>query len=506
TDLEGNFQISVLDPGSTLVFSYVGMKSEEVQLDGQTTINLTMTEDIAALEEAVVIGYGAVRKSDLTGSVVSIKNEEIERVPVVTLEQAMQGRAAGVQVTTSSHKPGGGISVRVRGGTSINAGVEPLYVVDGFPVSSESRDPISNDNRFIPSAGGTSVPYNLLSTLNPNDIESIEILKDASSTAIYGARGANGVVLITTKRGRKGKPQVDYSTHFALKKVSRKIEMLNGQEFAELYNEYNINKGIPPLFNGENRNYPLPEDIGEGTDWQDQIFRQGWEMNHQLSVAGGSDNTQYAISGNYNDEQGVVLGGDFTRYSIRANVDTRVIDRLKIGTNLSTSRITANGSGSESNTESDFGGTIESASVFAPTVYVYDRDGNWGENNVPGLETRGNPVAMATLSTDKMIADRLIGNAYLDLEIIEGLNFKVSVGTNLINSRSDLYYPMETNVGRKVDGSASKSYMNTVSLLNENILTYNNLFGGIHKVNAVAGYTRQQEVSEGSGVETAGFV
>ena len=498
TDLEGDFRISVPDPAGTLVFSYVGMKTQEVRLDGQTTLNLTLIEDFAALDEVVVIGYGSVRKSDLTGSVASIKTEEIERVPVVTLEQAMQGRAAGVQVTTSSHKPGGGISVRVRGGTSINAGVEPLYVVDGFPVSS--------DNWSIPSAGGSSVPYNVLSTLNPNDIESIEILKDASSTAIYGARGANGVVLITTKRGRAGQPHVDYSTHFAIKKVSKKIEMLNGREFAELYNEYNTNKGIPPLFNGSNRNYPLPEDIGEGTDWQDQIFRQGWEMNHQLTVSGGSDNTQYAISGNYFDEQGVVLGGDFSRYSVRANVDTKVIDRLKIGTNLSTSRITANGSGSESNTESDYGGTIESAMIFAPTVYVYDRNGIWGENNVPGLETRGNPVAMSTLSTDKVIADRLMGNAYLDLEIIEGLNFKVSLGTNLINSRNDLYYPMETNVGRKVDGSASKSYVNTLSLLNENILTYNNTFGGIHKVNALAGYTRQQEVSEGSGIETSGFV
>lgn len=498
TGLDGDYRISVPDPNGTLVFSFVGMKTEEVQLNGRTTIDLTMVEDIAALEEVVVIGYGSVKKSDLTGSVSSIKTEEIERIPVVTMEQAMQGRAAGVYVTTSSHKPGGGISVRVRGSTSINAGVDPLYVIDGFPVSS--------DNWSIPSAGGSSVPYNVLSTINPNDIESIEILKDASSTAIYGARGANGVVLITTKRGRAGKPKVDFSTHFALKKVAKRIEMLNGREFAELFNEYNTNKGIPPLFNGTNRNYPLPEDIGEGTDWQDQIFRQGWEMNHQLTVSGGTDNTQYAISGNYFNEQGVVLGADFSRYSVRANVDTKVINRLKIGTNLFTSRIKANGSGSESDTESDYGGTIESAMVLSPTVYVYDRNGNWGENNVPGLEVRGNPVAMATLATDQVIADRLMGDAYLDLEILKGLNFKVSLGTNVINSRSDLYYPMETNVGRKVNGQAQKRYINTLSLLNENVLIYNNTFGGIHNLNVVAGYTRQQEISEGSGIETSGFV
>ena len=197
TDLDGKYQITVPDSNSVLVFSFVGLKTEEVSLEGQTTVNLSLVEDVTALEEVVVIGYGTVRKSDLTGSVASIKTEEIERVPGVSLEQVMQGRVSGVQVTTSSHKPGGGISVRVRGGTSINAGVEPLYVIDGFPVN--------NDNWSIPSAGGSRVPYNVLSTLNPNDIESIEILKDASSTAIYGTRGANGVVLITTKRGKPGR-------------------------------------------------------------------------------------------------------------------------------------------------------------------------------------------------------------------------------------------------------------------------------------------------------------
>ncbi len=280
TDLDGRFQIDAPDNG-TLVFSFMGYESQTHPINGRTTFNVSMSEETVGIDEIVVVGYGTMKRSDITGSVVSVGAEDLKKTVVTSADQALQGRAAGVQVTANSGSPGGGISVSIRGVNSLN-GNEPLYVIDGVAIDGQTN-------------GNSSA----LSTINPSDIVSMEVLKDASATAIYGSRASNGVVLITTKKGQAGKPTISYEGYYAIQQIPTKLETMNLREYAELYNER-----VDVLGWGEREEFADPSVLGEGTDWQSEIFRNAAMQSHQLSVSGGSDNTQYLISGGYYTQDG----------------------------------------------------------------------------------------------------------------------------------------------------------------------------------------------------------
>ena len=314
TDASGNYSLNVPDANDTLVFSSIGYLSQEIPINGQSTINVELSEDIQSLGEVVVIGYGTQKKSNVSGSIVSIGSEDIAKVQAPTFDAALQGRVPGVYVTTNGGQPGGGVFVRIRGTGSINNS-NPLYVIDGVVVGA-----------------GDNENSNPLATINPNDIETIDILKDAASTAIYGARAANGVVLITTKRGKAGKPRVSYNAYAGIQEpVSQLPRPLNAQEFAE-----NMNTAFAAA--GEEPPFPNPASLGEGVNYLDEVISNGFITDHQLAVSGGTESNQYYVSLNYFDNQGIMLETFQKRFSIRANTDNQITKAIKIGNSLMYSR------------------------------------------------------------------------------------------------------------------------------------------------------------------------
>ena len=476
TDVNGNFTITVHDQGDTLVFTSVGYGQKEVPVRNQKTISVILSLQNRELNEVVVIGYGTTRKSDLTGSVVSIKSEDLRRTQVTSFDQALQGRAAGVQVTQLSGKPGAETSIRIRGTSSINAGNEPLYVIDGMLVSSDGADM---------STGVTRGPrIGALSSINPSDIESIEILKDASATAIYGSRGANGVVLITTKRGRSGAGSVNFETYYGFQQISHKVEVLDAAQFANLVNEAKMNANATPI-------YVNPKNLGKGTDWQDELLRTAPMASYQLSFSGGDEKTKYNISGNYFNQQGIITNSDFKRYSFRANLDRDVSKRLTVGNSITFSRVSSTGVLTNSGTIVP--GVTSAAMLFNPILPVYDSTvrGGYTYENDRG-KTLGNPVAEAKEYSSYSTVSRLIGNVYAKYKILEGLEFRTSFGLDQFTSRGNSFGPNFLKRTQASRGEASIGDINGLTWLNENTLTFNKKIKEDHAFNILAGYTVQK--------------
>lgn len=476
TDVNGNFSVSV-DPNGTLIFSMIGYKTEKVQIGGRSTINVTLSEDVESLEEVVVVGYGTVKKSDLTGSVSSIKGESIREFPVTSVDQAIQSRAPGVQVTQASSAPGGGVSVRVRGSNSINSGSEPLYVVDGFP--------IYPDNGAY-GVGGNRQPVNVMASINPNDIESIEILKDASATSIYGSRGSNGVVLITTKRGKAGQSRIDYEGSISTQTIANKIDQLNGRQFATYLNTLEESQGGAPIYSQAEI-----DEIGEGTDWLDEVLRTGMIHNHQLSFTGGSEKTKYAVMANYHENEGIIKNTDFTRAGIRLNLDNNALnDRLAINSSWAFNRTISNNAPTDNGGP---GGTIITALGLDPTIPVRNEN---GEFNLASYDGRFfvNPLQELEFATDKDIVNRVLGNTGITVKILEGLNFKTSLGADILSANRVSFFPdFNTRLGRERRGELTNASRSSINLLNENILSFTRKINQDHFIDILAGYTFQKE-------------
>lgn len=452
TDIDGNYSINVAE-GSSLVYSYVGFVSEEVLVGNQSVINFTMTPDLTQLQEIVVIGYGTVKKSDLTGSVSSVKSEELTAYPALGAVQALQGRAAGVQITSNNGEPGASFRVRVRGGTSINASSDPLYVIDGF-------------------VGGTLPP--------PEDIESVEVLKDASATAIYGSRGANGVILVTTKRGSAGKTMIEYNGSYSFQNEINRLDLLDADQFVDYMQDFNQN------FTSR----------GSDTNWQDEIFQRGTINNHQLSVSGGSEKTNYYVSGTYFDQEGLVVGSSYNRLSLTSNLQIQASERFKLGANLFVRRTgregvsTQEGSGGTNST-----GVISSAFKFEPDLGIYNDDGTFTLATLN--DPHDNPYAVATQNTDETVDDRLQTNLFGEYEFLEGLKFRVTVGASTGNSRRGRYTPSTLNAGGgSINGAGRIDAGKSTNIINENYLTYSKSFGNIHNVDLMGGYSYQKVISE----------
>lgn len=486
TDADGTYELAAAK-GTTLVFSFVGFEAKEVVVGSEAVINMALEPASQLLKDVVVIAYGTVKKSDLTGSVSSVSSEDLNRTAPTSLDQALQGRAAGVQVTQVSGRPGGETSIRIRGSSSINAGNEPLYVVDGMLITS--------DNGQLNAGGIAGSGLNGLSTISPSDIERIEILKDASATALYGSRGSNGVVLITTKRGKAGKSSVTFDTYYGVQDVTKKLEMLDGETFAHYMNNYAKDSGLPL-----DARYLIPEKIGKGTDWQEAIFQQAPMQSYQLSATGGSENTQFAISVGYFRQEGVIINSDFNRYSFRTNLDQKVSNRFKVGSSVSLSYIKSRGvltGAIGAGTGTLLPGATSSALLFPPTLPVLDSTvaGGYTFEDDRGRNI-GNPVADA-LETDNISNyTRAIANVYGIYKIMDGLDFKASAGIDGFSSKDNRFVPNYLKRTQNNNGDAVVATVDGYSWLTEFTLNYNRKLNERHSFDALLGTTFQGFQSE----------
>lgn len=492
TDSDGKYSISKVPENATLQFSFVGMKTQEVAVSGKTTINITLEEDAIGIEEVVAVGYGSVKKSDLTGSVSSVKTNELQQTPMTAIDQGLVGRASGVMVTQTSGMPGAIASIRVRGSSSLQGGNEPLYVIDGFP--------IYNGSGFGNNSGGNN-RLSGLSTINPSDIESIEILKDASATSIYGARAANGVVLITTKSGKIGKDRITFDANYGIQRVTKKIDVMNAWEYAQLVNEAYTNDGLAAVYS-DAKMAELKENP-KGTDWQDELFRTAPTQNYQLTFSGGDKKMVYSISANYLDQDGIILNSGFARYSGRVNLERKVLDNFRIGTHLSLSKTITNIVKTDASTTE---GVVSSALQFNPILPVYSNEGlgTYTFVSTPGLPLP-NPVASANEEIRLAKTNRMLGDLFGEWEIISGLKAKVSFGVDLFDAKYNTFTPSTIYESNGVS-TASISGDYTTNWLNENTLNWSKKINDNHSFSVLAGMTLQKNMFESFSASSQNFI
>ncbi len=473
TDLDGNYVITV-KPGATLVFSSIGYATQEIEVGNQSRINVLLKEDTEFLDEVVVVGYGTMKRSDLSGASVSMKEEDLKGSVITNLDQSLQGRAAGVSAVQTSGAPGSSSSIRVRGQATVNANAEPLYVIDGVIVQGGGNS--GGDFGLGGLGNGKVSTISPLATINPADIVSMEILKDASATAIYGAQGANGVVLITTKHGKAGDAKFSYDGMFAVSRQNSRIDMMDLRQFAEYYNDL-AGQGLVD----HNGYYADPSILGKGTNWQDEVFRTALQHQHQISAQGGSEKVQYYVSGSYMDQQGTIIGSNFDRLSFRTNLDAQLKDWFKLGVNA-TYAITNDDIKLADGQE----GVIFYSLSTLPDIPVYDLDGNYSTTVREGY-TSANPVALAMLDQNLLKRQKLTGNVYADLTPVKHFTWRSEVGFDVSNSEATTYKPM-VNLGGWQRGSNSMSSQRNASTYwsLKNYLTYANTFGK-HSVTAMVG-------------------
>lgn len=493
TDSDGRFKIEVAEGNAILIFSFVGYITQEVEIGNRDLLEIALSVDERALEELVVIGYGSQKKADVTGSIASISTQALREVPVTNAQQMLQGRAAGVDVVHAGNRPGDGMTVRVRGRRSFNAGNDPLYVVDGIPIS-----------------GG-------FNEINPDDIESIDVLKDASATAIYGSRGANGVVIITTKRGKVGQTQVNYQTYFGKSRIMRFADLLNGPDFAEYKRESrraNINPATGrPFYDDADPNADVNSGIfdavelegiaqGRSTDWQRLLIHDGKVQNHGVSISGGSERTNFNISLGYFNDVGIIKGQDFERYTTRINLDHQIGNRVKVGMSTLGSFSERNGAAlNPYNSFADFGAFTEN-----PLGAPYDENGNLiFRPTSDGLRT--NPLAElvpgAVINKRKVF--RLFSSMYSEVDLLDGLKFRMNFGPDISHDRTGNFRGRYTNARQGGDPSASNGESLSLQYTWENMMTYSKVLANKHSINVTALHSVQNSQFENSNIDVTGL-
>ncbi len=499
TNAEGIYAINVSQETGTLVFSYIGFTTQAIQINRRTAINVKLTDEQRALSEVAVIGYGTQKKTDITGSVSSVSQDKIKDLPVSSVDQALKGQISGLRVTQNTGSPGTTATVRIRGTNSITAGNDPLYVIDGFPVTGGSRG--------LDGVTGTGNPLN---TINPSDIESIDILKDASATAIYGSRGANGVIIITTKSGKSGKGKLTFDTYVSMQNASKTVDVLNAEEFAELHiesrnNGWIRNGGDPNAPNSSRGRFAITPiyfdpSIWRATDWQNEVLRTGVIQNYNLGATGGNENIRYALSASYFQNEGIILQSDLNRYAFRANIDAKINEKLNIGLRLTPS-YTING-GVRSDGHFSSGGVLGMALRMPPLISPYLPDGNY--ENPLALRTAttlgsigaiDNPVAK--IIEDKYDVDqgRVLSNLFLEYQILDNLKFRSSIGVDANFNRMHTFLSSKTGRAGSPppsipSGSASSSQ--ELEWLNENLLAYETAINEKNRITAIAGFSLQK--------------
>ncbi len=443
TDVDGKYILTVPGKEDILVFSYIGYETQEVPLQDRIVIDVLMVQDVMNLNEIVVMGYGTQKKRDITGAVSTVSSSDIRKIPVTGIDQALQGQASGVQVTQNYGSPGAGMQIRIRGMGTIGDS-DPLYVIDGVPTKEN------------------------LNSLNASDIESISILKDASAAAIYGARAANGVVLITTKIGQRGVTQVQLNAIYGVQKISNKLDLLTADQYTTIMDEALINDGLSPVWNNPG--------IGKGTDWQDAIFRNAAFKKYDLSVSSGNDKTTYLLGLGYLGQDGIVEYSDFKRYNLRFNLNSNVTDKFIVGTTMNLSRV------AEDLIDTEINGVVRSAIFQPPTILVYNEDGTYagpGQNEGDAQ----NPLGMAERSDRSSVNNKLFGSIYASYEFIPDLKFKSNLGLNVYSLQTRDFDPTfsEGNANRLINSLTHQqvdyfdiNWENTLEytkILNKNIIT-----------------------------------
>ncbi|WP_409416099.1 SusC/RagA family TonB-linked outer membrane protein [Flavobacterium sp. PS2] len=488
TDAEGKFYFQTGQKFPyTLIVSYIGYKKAEVIVE-KNPITISLKEERQELDELVVVGYGAQKRKDITGSIASVPKANLAQV-TSSADNLLRGAIPGVVVTQSSGQPGASSSVRIRGGNSITAGNEPLYVVDGILIYNDN----SNSTAGVSYSGAT---VNVLSTINPGDIESIEVLKDASATAIYGSRGANGVVLITTKKGIKGQDNISYQGYFGFQNVSKKLNLMNASEWASLRNDVQASIGQAPSFSPAQ--IEALKTSGD-YDWQKAAFRTAAPIqNHQLTFSGGDDRSRYAVSAGYFDQEGILLGSDFKRISLRANYERNYSQAFKFGVNANYSNSISNGVGSNSSSRQP--NPLVAALLMAPVVPIRNSDGSYNVTQNPyATSVNGyvpNPINDLENTTNETKINRILTSLFGEYKITKKLVAKVAVSGDVISTKQNYYAPSNTTNGAGTKGLASVGDRLVSSVLNENTLNYNTTFGENHKFSALAGYTLQYTEGE----------
>jgi TonB-dependent starch-binding outer membrane protein SusC len=463
----GNFSITIPDHIAVMLeVSAVGFEPRQIPLEAGVTgeLPIALKEISKGLNEIVVIGYGTQRKKDLTGSVGSVQLSNTSKTPVFGTSQLLEGTVSGVQVTQTNSQPGASFTVRVRGTNSISSSSDPLYVIDGY-------------------AGAD------INTINPNDIASIDVLKDASATAIYGSRGANGVIMITTKKGTPGRNAVNFDMYTGVQQVGKKLKMMDATQFGNYLNQ--VTAADAPTM-------ALPftpaqiSSLGKGTDWQSAIFRTAPISNYSIGLGGGSGENRYYLSANYFSQEGIVIGSGYKRGSVRFNMDNKLSDKVRYGINTQLSYSLQDQANVNTNGGSS-GGTLLDALRASPTIPIYDSTGNFTFQNGPSgyTDILGNPVAAAVLNKDKSTNTRVFANVFGEYDVIPGLKIRSSMGGELFNSREDVFRPSTTYLGKTTSGYAGVNTNNNNDWLTENTVTYDKVFGS-HALTALAGWTYQE--------------
>jgi TonB-linked SusC/RagA family outer membrane protein len=481
SDEKGKFTIDA-SPGNVLVITMIGFQATETVVGNNSTIEVKLRETVLQLDDVVVIGYGQSKRKDVTGAISSITGEELRKTQPVTFDQALQGKVPGLVIQQISGQPGGAVSVQIRGLSSFSGG-SPLYVIDGIII------------------GGTATlgaGTNPLAGLNPSEIESIDVLKDASATAIYGSQATNGVIVITTKRGRVAPPVVSYEVYSGFQQLPKKLPVMNLQEYATFINERNTGMGWgfdtrPELAN--------PKYLGVGTDWQKELFRNAPMSNHSLTISGGDPRTQYLLSGSYFKQEGIAIGSDFRRISVRLNLDNKTTDWLKIGTSLQLANIKENVNTTNSN-------VINTALSQTPDIAVKNSDGSWGGAYNPNgwVNSTVNPYAIALINKDEAKRNQIFGNLYAEISFLKNFVLRNEATGSFSMATEDRFNP-SYQFGLVVNTNNSASFSNSQNSYTtvRNYLTYSRLFKNRYNVNVLAGHEAQLSKGENSGGSRRNF-
>lgn len=493
TNINGRYSITVPSAESILVYSFIGMQTREIVVGSRRIIDVTLNPVSTTLNDIVVIGYGTQKRSDLSGAISSVKASDIANVPQTSVDQLLQGKASGLTIAQNSGAPGSNTSVRVRGVTSLNGSNEPLYVIDGIPISGDASNQNTSGRSPLQTSSGNQnaqTTVSPLSLINPGDIESIDVLKDASATAIYGNRASNGVIIITTKRGKTGKSQITYDGYLGFQKNAKYLDMMNLKQYATLQNS------LADIYQlGRRVEFSDPSVLGEGTDWQRSVFRTAMQQSHQVAVSGGKEGLNYYISGGYLAQDGTVIGSDFRRYNFRSNVDAQVKDWFKLGMTLTGSRSAENVITGENN------GIIYNALLQTPDLAVTNADGSYtGPPISDPLSSAAviNPVAQALQLTNKLNRSNLNANIYNEIKFIRDLSLRSELGGDFNFSDNNVFTPTYS-WGRFINPTASLSerHQQSTFLIWKEYVNYNHTFNTKHNLNAIVGYEVQQSTWRG---------
>lgn len=516
TGMDGNFSLDNVSDQSTLTISYIGYTPVDIKVGTQKNIVVQLEEDAKDLEEVIVIGYGVVKKRDLTGAVSSVKASDMNIVTSSSIGSALKGKAAGLSIRQNSAQPGGGLDILVRGAGSVNAKNDPLYIVDGFPIATLDQ-PKSTDLRL--DAGTQSI----LNFVNPNDIASVEVLKDASSTAIYGARAANGVVLITTKRGIAGKTIVSYNTSTAIQKHTNIFDVYSLKEWMNAknnsswdmwmwenqvnpYGDRTLEQAMSSPKNGVAYRLPYTDtqigNAGQGTDWVNLITRNGSIQQHNISIQGGTDLTKYMVSLNYYDNKGIIKNSEMKRYTGKINLDQIINKYVKMGVNFTVSRID-NDNTPLGDQPWEKSGLLRAAVQMGPHIAAIDDEGNYPIN--PLLPTQPNPYSLLTV-TDKGLMDRLLANANVTVEPTKGLTIKMNIGTDIAYQNRRTYMPKTTLHGGLAGGIATINQSLNEQYLFETTANYNTTIKEIHQLVLLAGFSSERFKGSGDNLGNNNFL